>query len=508
MDSQHPAKSNASLRHQRHLRGWSLQHVADQLCKLAEDEDRIPGVTADMVGKWERGEKKASPFYREKLCTLYNVSADILGFIEPLPVFEEPTSTTPVPTQIGAIHQFAVNQHLNPNLVAESQVIYSLLGEGNELSESLITNLLSSGSKQLAILTAYGWTPQDIIAALQILLHGESVMTKINRRQVLQFGAGLFLGNITSPYHEHPSAEERTQLSDAIGNSIAASWTLFQNTNTAQVLTVGQAQLTLLQQAHHALYPSVRPMHYSAVYRLIGGALHFQERYDEARHAHEKSYIAALEGGDVWNMAQSLNWQADGLKAQEQYSAALDVIEGALRLLSQQNTQETMRLRAHLLASGAENAAYLGDAKRVEENLNTSESLLKDLPAHEEFDYASWHQHAGACALILGQYDTAIKHLQQAMSELPSHWTLRHATTLMPLALVYARKQERETSLAIAKQAIPVISTINSPGLSKQFVGYIQKELTASFPNDAQVQAFVTHTQQQLLPTKATITSN
>jgi hypothetical protein len=52
-------------------------------------------------------------------------------------------------------------------------------------------------------------------------------------------------------------------------------------------------------------------MPYSAVYRLIGGALHFQGQYDEA--AHEKSYIAALEGNDVWNMAQSLSWQADGL---------------------------------------------------------------------------------------------------------------------------------------------------------------------------------------------------
>ena len=78
----------------------------------------------------------------------------------------------------------------------------------------------------------------------------------------------------------------------------------------------------------------------------------------------------------------------------------------------------------------------------------------------------------------------------------------------MPLALVYARKQERETSLAIAEKAIPVITTINSPGLSKQFVGYIQKELTTSFPDDPQVQAFVTQTQQKLLPTKATATSS
>src|ERR1700719_1749102 len=138
--------------------------------------------------------------------------------------------------------------------------------------------------------------------------------TKYFTPSALQLGAGLFLRGIALPEREHPTAEERVQLSEAIGESIAASWTLFQTTNTAQVLAVGQAQLSLIQRAHYTLYPSVRPMHYSAIYRLIGGALHFQGRYDEARQAHEKSYITALEGSDVWNMAQSLSWQADGLK--------------------------------------------------------------------------------------------------------------------------------------------------------------------------------------------------
>jgi len=249
-------------------------------------------------------------------------------------------------------------------------------------------------------------------------------------------------------------------------------------------------------------------MHYSAVYRLIGGALHFQGRYDEARRAHEKSYIVALEGGDVWNMAQSLSWQADGFKAQAEYSSALETIEGAVRLLSQQNAREAIRLRAHLLASGAENAAYVGDVKNVEANLNLSEDLIKDLPAHEEFDHASWHQHAGACALILGHYDRAIRHLQQAMDELPPQWTLRHATTLMPLALAYARRLERDASLAIAEKAIPVINAINSPSLSKQFIGYMQKEFIGSFPGDPHIHTFVTDTEHRLLPIKATVTGN
>lgn len=501
MDSRHPTKPNTLLRQQRQLRGWSLQYVADQLCKLGETEDRIPGVTADMVGKWERGEKKPSPFYREKLCVLYSTTADKLGFIEASNKVANHEAEPPT------IHN-GLPLSPNPPIIQYSTfntpAIHALMESENNTSEVLEGTLLSLSSKQLAHLTTLGWTPQDIIAALQVILQGEAVMAKINRRQVLQLGASMFLGGIALPNSEHPSAEERSQLSDAIGESIAASWTLFQNANTAQVLAVGQAQLTLLQQAHHTLYPGVRPMHYSGVYRLIGGALHFQERYNEARQAHEKSYIAALEGGDIWNMAQSLSWQADGLKAQKDYASALATIEGALRLVSQQDNLEAIRLRAHLLASGAEVAAYTGDSKAVQAKLAASEALLQDLPPHEEFDAANWHQLAGTCALILEQYDDAITHLEYALKELPPQWVLRQATALMPLALAYARKQERDICLSIAQKAGVAVNTLNSPGLSRQFVGYMQQELLGAFPTDTHIHTFVTDAQQRLLPTTAT----
>lgn len=501
MDARRLTQPNILLRQQRQLRGWSLQHVADQLCKLGETEDRIPGVTADMVGKWERGEKKPSPFYREKLCTLYSTTADELGFIE------VPEKKIKPEVELPIIHNglpLFPNPHVIQHASLNSPAINALIYSENDTSEVLESTLLSLSSKQLAHLTNLGWTSQDIIAALQVILQGEAVMAKMNRRQILQLGAGMFLSGIALPHHEHPSAEERTQLSDAIGESIAASWTLFQNANNMQVLAVGQAQLTLLQQAHHTLYPSIRPMHYSGVYRLIGGALHFQDRYDEARQAHEKSYIAALEGGDLWNMAQSLSWQADGFKAQKEYSAALETIEGALRLMSQQDNLEAIRLRAHLLASGAEVAAYTGDSKVVQAKLAASEMLLQDLPPHEEFDAANWHQLAGTCALILEQYDEAITHLEHALKELPPQWILRQATALMPLALAYARKQERDSSLSIAQKASVAVNTINSPGLSRQFVGYIQQELLGSFPTDTHIHAFVSDTQQRLLPATAT----
>src|SRR6266545_5494668 len=77
----HRAVPNARLRRQRLRRGWSLQRVADELQKLCEHEGRRVGVTASMVGKWERGFKRPSPFYQEKLCSLYDRSAEELGLV-------------------------------------------------------------------------------------------------------------------------------------------------------------------------------------------------------------------------------------------------------------------------------------------------------------------------------------------------------------------------------------------------------------------------------------------
>ncbi len=75
---------NARLRQQRLLRGWSLQRVVEELCKLAAEEERLPGVNEAMVSNWENGRKKPSPFYQERLCKLYRMSAAQLGFMEPL----------------------------------------------------------------------------------------------------------------------------------------------------------------------------------------------------------------------------------------------------------------------------------------------------------------------------------------------------------------------------------------------------------------------------------------
>jgi DNA-binding XRE family transcriptional regulator len=64
-----PAYSD-SLRYHRQKHGWSQQRVAE----LVETSE-------DMVSRWERGICMPSPYYREKLCALFQTDAEALGFL-------------------------------------------------------------------------------------------------------------------------------------------------------------------------------------------------------------------------------------------------------------------------------------------------------------------------------------------------------------------------------------------------------------------------------------------
>lgn len=88
-------KPNSTLRRERQLRGWSQQKVAE----LVETSE-------DVVSRWERGERKPSPFFQEKFCILYGKNAEELGFIQPH------LSETSVITLIADINQ-TVNEKLD-----------------------------------------------------------------------------------------------------------------------------------------------------------------------------------------------------------------------------------------------------------------------------------------------------------------------------------------------------------------------------------------------------------
>ena len=62
---------NQRLKAERELRGWSQKYVADQI-----------GADHYYLSRWERGTASPSPYYRQKLCTLFGKNAKELGLLQ------------------------------------------------------------------------------------------------------------------------------------------------------------------------------------------------------------------------------------------------------------------------------------------------------------------------------------------------------------------------------------------------------------------------------------------
>jgi transcriptional regulator with XRE-family HTH domain len=65
-------RPNELLRRARLLRGWSQQRVADH----------INAPNRQLVYRWETGRRSPGPFYRERLCQEFKMTAEELGLVE------------------------------------------------------------------------------------------------------------------------------------------------------------------------------------------------------------------------------------------------------------------------------------------------------------------------------------------------------------------------------------------------------------------------------------------
>jgi transcriptional regulator with XRE-family HTH domain len=71
---------NLKLQDYRRRLDLTQEQVADELRRLAWEHFGVRvGVDAQMVSKWERGEKRPSRFYRQLLCLLYSTTEEQLG---------------------------------------------------------------------------------------------------------------------------------------------------------------------------------------------------------------------------------------------------------------------------------------------------------------------------------------------------------------------------------------------------------------------------------------------
>lgn len=437
---------------------------------------------------------------RHRLCTALGMTSEELGLV----VDSREKGAEPLKSSAGSsVESYTLPTVMLPAKGDDVPVVLDRAQDGS-MQEKWVPSAQEIGTwlarmgNDLAALFDAGWTLEDVLDAMRVVLQGVQGVTPPMRHMLFQAAGAALMQQVPFPARVHPSQEERVRLHDALEKSVAQGWQLFHTARPEQVLIVAQAQLAVLQQAHALIEHDLRCGLYAALYNLIGAALLFQGHIAAAQHAFEKAYIAGLEGGHIWNMAQSQNWQAVVANGVGRYAEAIGAIEGALRLLTHQHEEGDVRLKAHLLANWAYNASLLGDQPEMQAKLEASAAFLERLGPHEEFDQARWHQMTGSCLLLFGEYQAAIAHLEQSLAQLPDAWLARRLLTLIPLAESYARQRERDASIAVAEQVTMLLPQANSRMLHQRFIEY-QHALSKSFPRDPQVRALLAGARQRLL---------
>src|SRR5436305_1449384 len=124
-----PKTPNERLKRAREQRGWSQEYVADQ----------IDAPDSTYISRWERGVVKPVPLYRERLCKLFEMNAEELGFIatKEIPLQQTIASSENQTDVAGTTEQEQASQQdsKTDKIVASSQLPASLITSSTSPSE-------------------------------------------------------------------------------------------------------------------------------------------------------------------------------------------------------------------------------------------------------------------------------------------------------------------------------------------------------------------------------------
>lgn len=163
---------NQQLKAERELRGWSQKYVADQI-----------GADHYYLSRWEHGTSAPSPYYRRKLCLLFEKNAKELGLLrdesdEKQETTEEQNAAAPTPTPGARI--------FDPAIPLPFAGGYRLIGR-NDILHQLKQRLF--GSKNV-VLTALNGIPGVGKTSLALALTQDDEVREYFRDGMLWAGLG------------------------------------------------------------------------------------------------------------------------------------------------------------------------------------------------------------------------------------------------------------------------------------------------------------------------------
>lgn len=384
---------NERLRRAREIKGWSQRKVAEEL-----------GTNENMISRWECGESKASPFYREKLCILFEKSALELGFLE------QPISSQSLHTSL----QEPGNQEMNTSrrrfleslgVVGTALAAQDLLAPApwDRLSTALAkpTGIDATTLNNLEVITKSYW----------------QLRTGISSRELLNGVVG-HLQTLTQLL-QHPLSEEIRRCLCSLAGEVTqiAGQISFDMNDYSSALSYYKVSIEAAQEANnHALHAvAVGRMSFLPVY-----SGHAPEALALLQKAHRlakasatpitRSWLAVVEAEALANMQDEI---------------------GCLKAL--------------------EYAEHAADQARAEEDLYWT-----------GFDHSRLAGYTGVCYIRLQRPESALQALHTALTHLKPEAHRRRSTLLTDLATAYVQQGEIVEGCELASQALSITKQTRS----------------------------------------------
>lgn len=410
-------EGRSRLRELREERGWTQHDVAEQLGRLAWLEYRKHvGVNADMVAKWERGDKRPSPMYRDLLCLLYGVSVDQLG--------------------LGIVAKRApVQSTADASLLATLGGAASVLDQLGAAGAILQPRMFDAWKEELmqrrALLKLIGMTP-----AVTMSMAAEDSRRSRAGKPTPEIVRDLdhLADRYQQLYHSTAPAALMTPV-------------------VAHLDTVGE----LLRQSPSATERRRLLVNRARVGTLAGRLAFFDlQEPMSARGYYNLSLEAAREAGDHLQAAAALGHVAFIPAAEHSFTAALDYLRGAAHHVAKHphgpvgSWLAAVESEMHTNA-GAPDAA-LAAVNRARQALDRP-GLTPKLPWFDYYDATRLAGFAGYATLRAGQLDTARLALTDALATLPRSAVKQRAVFLADLATVALHGGDLDEACRLAADA-------------------------------------------------------
>jgi hypothetical protein len=161
---------NQRLTWERLQRGWSREELTEQIRRsMKQAGEPVPGLNADIIRRWESGDRKPEPRYKKHLVLVFGKTAQELGLLSVEELQMRPVHESP----ISAEGHRVLHQEKIIDAVAK-RVMLAMFGDGIELNRSaflkgvLATSLVASLPSGLTSAEAPGVVASDRQLSLDV----------------------------------------------------------------------------------------------------------------------------------------------------------------------------------------------------------------------------------------------------------------------------------------------------------------------------------------------------